>query len=53
MRVIKQKGRVYKHKEYFKYILVIPSFVITNLKWKEGDNLQFKLKNNNLILRKL
>ena len=52
MKLIKQHGRKYKDKDYFKYIIVIPNKLLKQLKWKKGDYLNAKIKNNKLIIEK-
>ncbi len=52
MKLIKQKGRNYKDKEYFKYIVVIPNKILEKLNWKGGENLDVKVKRDKLIIEK-
>ena len=52
MRLIKQKGREYEGKEYFKYILVVPNKLIEKLGWKGGENLEADVKEKKLIVKK-
>ncbi|MEK6853054.1 MAG: hypothetical protein AABX64_00020 [Nanoarchaeota archaeon] len=52
MRLIRQKGREYEGKEYFKYILVVPNKVIKKLGWKGGEDLEANIKEKKLIVKK-
>ena len=52
MRLIKQKGRDYGEKEYFKFLVVVPSKLIKLLGWKGGEDLDAEVKGNNLIIKK-
>lgn len=52
MRLIKQHGRKYGDKDYFKYILVVPNKLIEKLKWKGGEDLEAEIKDNKLIIEK-
>ncbi len=52
MRLIKQKGREYEGKEYFKYILVVPNKLIQKLGWKGGEDLEADVKEKKLIVKK-
>ncbi len=50
MRLLKQKSREYKGKEYEKYWVIIPNKVIKKLGWKEGQDLEAEVKNKKLII---
>ena len=50
MRLIKQSGRKYEDKEYFKYILVVPNKLIEKLGWKGGEELEAEVKDKKLII---
>ncbi len=52
MRLIKQKGRDYGEKEYFKYILVVPNKIIQALGWKGGEDLEAEIKGEKLVIEK-
>jgi len=52
MRLIKQFGRKYGDKNYFKYILVIPNKIIEKLGWKGGEDLEAEIKKDKLIIEK-
>ncbi|MBI2108434.1 AbrB/MazE/SpoVT family DNA-binding domain-containing protein [Candidatus Woesearchaeota archaeon] len=53
MILIKQKGRDYGNKEYFKYIVVIPNRIIRGVGWKGGEELDVELKGDKLIIEKV
>ena len=38
--------------EYVKWVLVIPPNIIEELKWKEGQELEAKIKENKLVIEK-
>lgn len=52
MRLIKQKGRDYGEREYFKFLVVIPNKVIRKLGWKGGEDLKADVKENRLVIKK-
>ena len=52
MKLIKQKGRVYEGKEYFKYILVLPNKLIEKLGWKGGEHLKVDIKKDKIVIEK-
>jgi len=52
MRLIKQKGRDYGDKSYFKYIAVIPNKIIKKLGWKGGEDLDAEVRGDRLIIKK-
>lgn len=52
MRLIKQKGRDYGEKEYFKFLVVVPNKLIKLLGWKGGENLEAEVKGDRLIIKK-
>jgi hypothetical protein len=52
MKLIKQSGRVYQDKEYFKYILVVPNKIIKKLGWKGGEDLNAKIDNDKITIEK-
>ena len=53
MKLQKRLSRVYKGKEYYKYILVIPEKEVIKSKLKEGDELQLESKEREIKMRKL
>jgi bifunctional DNA-binding transcriptional regulator/antitoxin component of YhaV-PrlF toxin-antitoxin module len=52
MQLQKQASRVYKGKEYPKYLIVIPPKDIEILGWKEGDDLESIIEDCTLTIRK-
>lgn len=52
MKLMKQKSRSYKGKDYSKYSVVVPSKVVSQLHLKRGDELDVKVKGKKLILVK-
>ena len=52
MRLIKQHGRKYVEKDYFKYIVVIPNKIIERLGWKGGEDLDIEVKKGKVIIEK-
>ncbi len=52
MRLIKQHGRKYEGKDYFKYIVVIPNKIINELGWKGGEDLDIERKGKKIIIEK-
>ncbi len=52
MRVLSQKSREYKGKDYKKHWIVIPNWIIEKLGWKTGDDLKADLKGKKLIIEK-
>jgi hypothetical protein len=52
MKLLQQKSRAYKEKEYTKHWIVIPNDLIKQLKWKAGDDLKTEIDNDMLIIKK-
>jgi bifunctional DNA-binding transcriptional regulator/antitoxin component of YhaV-PrlF toxin-antitoxin module len=52
MRLIKQHGRTYGDKDYYKFIVVIPNKDIEKLGWKGGEELETEIKGNKLVIEK-
>jgi bifunctional DNA-binding transcriptional regulator/antitoxin component of YhaV-PrlF toxin-antitoxin module len=52
VRLQKQKTRVVKGKEYFRWTVVIPPKRIEELGWDEGIELEARIKKNRLVLRR-
>jgi bifunctional DNA-binding transcriptional regulator/antitoxin component of YhaV-PrlF toxin-antitoxin module len=50
MRLQKQQSRVYKGKEYPKYLIVIPPKDIEKLGWNDGDELESTIESGKLVL---
>ena len=51
MKLQKQKTR--KDKDYYKYVIVIPSEIIKLSELKEGDELDIKTGKNEIIIKKI
>jgi len=52
MKLQKQLSRKVGDTEYVKWVLVIPPNIIEELKWKEGQELEAKIKENKLVIEK-
>ncbi len=52
MRLIKQHGRKYGDKDYYKYIVVIPNKIIEEVGWKGGEDLDIEVKKDKVIIEK-
>ena len=50
MKLQKQLSRKVGNVEYAKWVLVIPPSVIEELKWKEGQELNAKVKDKKLVV---
>ena len=50
MHLQKQQSRVYKGKEYPKYLIVIPPKDVDKLGWNEQDELESLIDGNKLII---
>jgi bifunctional DNA-binding transcriptional regulator/antitoxin component of YhaV-PrlF toxin-antitoxin module len=52
MHLQKQQSRVYKGKEYSKYLIVIPSKDIEKLGWSEKDELESVIDEDKLVIKR-
>lgn len=52
MRLLSQKSREYKDKEYIKHWVVIPNKLVEKLGWKRGEELEAEVKDKKLIIEK-
>ncbi len=52
MQLQKQSSRVYKGKEYPKYLIVIPPKDIEKLGWTVGDDLESVIEKGRLVIRR-
>ncbi|MFQ5836522.1 MAG: hypothetical protein ACE5HG_01585 [Candidatus Bathyarchaeia archaeon] len=50
MKLQRHISRVVGKTEYFKWVIVIPSPQINELGWKEGEELQSRVKGNSLTI---
>lgn len=52
MKIIREKSREYKGKEYFKYKVNLPEKILKEAKLKYGDELGIEIKNGKIVLEK-
>jgi antitoxin component of MazEF toxin-antitoxin module len=52
MKLQKQLSRKVGKTKYSKFVITLPPIAIKELSWKSGDELDFIIKNNQLILNK-
>lgn len=52
MRLQKQLSRKYNKKEYAKYVIVLKEKIVEKLGWKAGQELEAKIENDVLIIKK-
>ena len=52
MKIQKVSSRVYGKKEYYKYIIVLPTKDVEKANLKEGDELSSEIKDKEIILKK-
>ena len=52
MKILKEKSRTYKEKSYYKFRINIPEVFLLSLEWKEGDELEGKIEDKKLVLRR-
>lgn len=52
MKVIKEKSRVYKGKNYYKYKINIPEKILKNSEISESDELEAKASKNKITIKK-
>lgn len=50
MKLQKQLSRKYRNKNYPKWVITIPPAQVSALGWKEGEYLESKVNDNELIL---
>ncbi len=50
MHLQKQKTHKVGDKEYYKYVLVVNSSLVDALGWKEGDELEAKVKDKKMVV---
>lgn len=53
MKLLKQTSRTYKEKEYVKHWVVIPNDLVKELNWKDGNELEAEIRNNELVIKKI
>ena len=52
MRLLSQKSREYRNKEYRKFWIIIPNKIIEKLKWEQGDKLETEIIDDKLVIEK-
>ncbi len=52
MKLLSQKSREHKGKEYHKYWVVIPNKIIEKLDWEKGEDLEAYTEKGRLIIKK-
>ena len=52
MKLLSQISRVYKGKNYKKFWIVIPNKLIERLGWKTGEDLEWEVKGDKLVIEK-
>lgn len=52
MKVLKERSRSYKGKDYYKYKVNIPEVILLNAGIVVGDNLDIEVEKGKLILKK-
>lgn len=53
MKLQSQISRKYKNTEYKKFWIIIPDKILKELGWKTGEKLEPKIKERELIIKKL
>jgi len=53
MKILKERSRIYKGQEYYKFKVNLPEVKLDAAKLKEGDELECIAEKNQLILRKI
>jgi len=51
VRLQKRFAYTYKDKEHYKHVVTLPEKEIERLGWKEGQELELAVKNNELVLK--
>jgi hypothetical protein len=49
MKLQKQVAYKYKDKTHYKYVIILPESTITELGWKEGQELDLEIQKSRLI----
>lgn len=52
MKLLSQKSREYKGKEYRKFWVVVPNKIVDKLDWKAGEELNEEVIEDRLLIRK-
>ncbi|MEK6880469.1 MAG: hypothetical protein AABY22_12710 [Nanoarchaeota archaeon] len=53
MKIIRERSRTYKGKDYYKYKVNIPEVFLLNAEINVGDELDIEVEKHKLILKKL
>lgn len=53
MRLLKQVSRMIGENEYSKWIIIVPPSQIEQLEWKEGEELESRVKGKSLFIKPL
>ncbi len=53
MRIIRERSRTYKGKDYYKFKVNIPEILLLNAGMNVGDDVEAEVKDNKIILKKL
>ncbi len=53
MKIIRERSRTYKGKDYYKYKVNIPEVLLLNAGIKVGDFIEAEVESNKIILKKL
>ena len=53
MKIIRERSRTYKGRDYYKYKVNIPEILLLNAGIKVGDELVAEVEGNKIILKKL
>ncbi len=52
MKIIRERSRTYKGKDYYKYKVNIPEIILKQAKLKAGDELEVNMEYETIILKK-
>ena len=52
MQLQKQLSRRIGNTEYAKYVIVVPPNIVKELKWKDGEELDIKVKGDQLLIKR-
>jgi len=50
MKLQRQVAYKYKDKTHFKYVIILPEDIVTEMGWKEGQELTTKIDGTRLII---
>jgi hypothetical protein len=52
VKLQKQIAYRYKDKTHHKYVIIMPENIVSELGWKEGQELSLNVKDSNLLIEK-